>query len=101
MEQIELSIITVNYNGMKDTEALIESLRDNLSVSYELIVVDNGSKKDEAILLQEKYPFIKAIRSEKNLGFAGGNNLGISEASGSYLFFLITILLFKMTPYLV
>jgi GT2 family glycosyltransferase len=88
MEQIELSIITVNYNGMKDTEALIESLRDNLSVSYELIVVDNGSKKDEAILLQEKYPFIKAIRSEKNLGFAGGNNLGISEASGSYLFFL-------------
>jgi GT2 family glycosyltransferase len=80
MEQIELSIITVNYNGMKDTEALIESLRDNLSVSYELIVVDNGSKKDEAILLQEKYPFIKAIRS--------GNNLGISEASGSYLFFL-------------
>ncbi len=88
MEQIELSIITVNYNGMKDTEALIESLRDNLSVSYELIVVDNGSKKNEAILLQEKYPFIKAIRSEKNMGFAGGNNLGISEASGSYLFFL-------------
>lgn len=88
MEQIELSIITVNYDGMKDTEALIESLRDNLSVSYELIVVDNGSKKNEAILLQEKYPFIKAIRSEKNLGFAGGNNLGISEASGSYLFFL-------------
>jgi GT2 family glycosyltransferase len=88
MERIELSIITVNYNGAKDTGELIESLRDNLSIPYELIVVDNGSKKNEAVLLQERYPFIKAIRSDNNLGFAGGNNIGIKEAIGNYLFFL-------------
>lgn len=84
----ELSIITVNYNGIKDTERLIESLREHLSFPYELIVVDNGSEEDEAALLQEKYPLLKAIRSNRNLGFAGGNNLGIRQATGDYLLFL-------------
>lgn len=87
-EQLELSIITVNYNGRKDTERLIESLRNYLSIPYELIVVDNGSVKNEAASLQKKYPFLKTIRSEQNLGFAGGNNLGIRQAAGDYLFFL-------------
>ena len=88
MNPPELSIIAVNYNGAKDTGAMIESLRDNLYIPYELIVVDNGSRENEAVLLQESFPFIKAIRSEENLGFAGGNNLGIEAASGEYLFFL-------------
>lgn len=86
--QPELSIITVNYNGRKDTEILVESLLNHLAIPYELIVVDNGSMKNEAIALQEKYPFLKTIRSERNLGFAAGNNLGIREASGNYLFFI-------------
>lgn len=84
----ELSVITVNYNGRKDTERLIESLRNHLSIPYELIVVDNGSMQNEAVALQEKYLFLKTIRSERNLGFAGGNNLGIRQASGDYLLFL-------------
>jgi len=87
-EQPELSIITVNYNGKKDTGQLVESLRSNLSIPYELIVVDNGSVQNEAVDLQKKYPFLKTIRSEQNLGFAGGNNLGIRQAVGNYLFFL-------------
>lgn len=86
--QPELSIITVNYNGKEDTEKLIESLRNYLSIPYELIVVDNGSLENEAAVLQKKYPFLKTIRSEQNLGFAGGNNLGIRHAVGNYLFFL-------------
>ncbi|MDD4437867.1 MAG: glycosyltransferase family 2 protein [Tissierellia bacterium] len=84
----ELSVITVNYNGKEDTRRLIESLRDHLSIPYELIVVDNGSVENEALDLQNGYPFIKTIRSERNMGFAGGNNLGIRQASGNYLFFL-------------
>lgn len=88
MEPLELSVITVNYNGAKDTGAMIESLQEHLSVHHELIVVDNGSKNNEALLLQEKYPFIRAIRLDENLGFAGGNNVGIQQASGNYLFFL-------------
>lgn len=85
---IEISIVTVNYNGIQDTAKMIESVQSHLSIPYEIIVVDNGSKRDESLLLQKKYPFIKTIRCEKNLGFAGGNNLGYSISSGFYIFFL-------------
>ena len=56
--------------------------------SLEVIVVDNASKKDEATQIEQRYPQVKVIRSPKNLGFAGGNNLGIQAAKGKYLFFL-------------
>ncbi len=85
---LEISIITVNYNGLKDTCELIESLQKHVSLPYEIIVVDNASKKNEAEILQQKYPHVIAIRSEKNLGFSGGNNLGISKAKGKYIFLL-------------
>lgn len=84
---IELSIITVNYNGLKDTCALIETIPFD-EYSLEVIVVDNASKEDEASVIAERYPQVKVIRSEKNLGFAGGNNLGIKAAQGKYLFFI-------------
>lgn len=84
-----VSLITVNYNGLELTAAMIESIGNaRLDVPVEIIVVDNGSVNDEAAVLAERYPHIKAIRSRENLGFAGGNNLGIKEASGEYLFFL-------------
>ncbi len=84
----ELSIITVNYNGLKDTGELIKSLQTHISLSYEIIVVDNASKINEAAILQENYPHIITIRSEENLGFSGGNNLGIRKAKGKYIFLL-------------
>ena len=84
---ITLSIITINYNGLKDTCELIESLPLG-NHSMEVIVVDNASKEDEASILKKRYPTIKVIRSNKNLGFAGGNNLGIKAAQGRYLFFI-------------
>lgn len=89
MPQLDVSIITVNYNGLQDTAEMIGSLEKHLhSCTYELIVVDNGSYRNESAILQERFPFIHAIRSEKNLGFAGGNNLGIQEAQGKYIFLL-------------
>ncbi|UPS43568.1 glycosyltransferase family 2 protein [Prevotella sp. E15-22] len=84
---ITLSIITINYNGLKDTCELIDSLplEDH---SIEVIVVDNASKNDEASIIKERYPAVIVIRSHKNLGFAGGNNIGIKAAHGKYLFFI-------------
>lgn len=84
----EISIITINYNGLRDTSELIESLRKNITLHYEIIVVDNASRTNEAELLQNKYPHIIAIRSEENLGFSGGNNLGIKQAKGKYIFLI-------------
>ena len=83
---IELSIITVNYNGLKDTCALIDTIP--LDNTVEVIVVDNGSHTDEASTIRQRYPHVTAIRSEQNLGFAGGNNIGISRATGKYLFLI-------------
>ena len=85
--EITTSIITINYNGLKDTCELIESLPLE-DKSIEVIVVDNASKENEASIIASRYPQVKVIRSEQNLGFAGGNNLGIKAARGCYLFFI-------------
>ncbi|MBC5621941.1 glycosyltransferase family 2 protein [Butyricimonas hominis] len=88
-QQPDISIVTINYNGLQETEQLIESLQQNpQKCSYEVIVVDNGSVQNEAKILQAKYPYIQSIRSERNLGFSGGNNLGICVAKGKCIFLL-------------
>ena len=56
--------------------------------SIEVIVVDNASKEDEATVIEQRYPQVNVIRSKENLGFAGGNNLGINAAHGKCLFFI-------------
>jgi hypothetical protein len=61
----------------------------------EVIVVDNASTKDEASIITERYPQVKVIRSKKNLGFAGGNNLGIKEAKGDYILLINNDTYFK------
>ncbi len=83
-----VSIITVNYNGYTDTCELIESLRSHETFPYELIVVDNGSRVNEAALLHEAFPEVVVLRSEENLGFAGGNNLALPHAKGNYILYL-------------
>lgn len=66
----DISFITICYNGFKDTCELIESLHEKLkSVSYEIIVVDNASREDEAAKIHELYPTVISIRSNENGGF--------------------------------
>ena len=91
--EYKISIITVNYNGLDDTCALIDSIPFNENM--EVIVVDNASKQDEASIIQKQFPHVKVIRSEKNFGFAGGNNLGIKEAKGKYIFLINNDTIFK------
>ena len=91
--KIEVSIITINYNGLKDTCELIETIPFN--DNSEVIVVDNASLNQEADIISQKFPHVKVIKSDKNLGFAGGNNLGIKAAQGKYLFLVNNDTLFK------
>lgn len=82
-----VSIITVNYNQPQLTDALLKSIAEtNTYENIEIIVVDNASKTDPVPGWKLRYPEATFIRSEENLGFAGGNNLGIKEATGDYLF---------------
>jgi GT2 family glycosyltransferase len=85
----KVSIVTVNFNQPQVTEDLLQSLREvNLYPDLEIIVVDNGSKTDPVPGWKAAYPGIHFIRSERNTGFAGGNNIGIREATGDYLFLI-------------
>ena len=92
-QEYELSIITINYNGLKDTCALIETIPFNDQM--EVIVVDNASKNDEVSEIQNRFPYVSIIKSDKNLGFAGGNNLGIKAAKGKYIFLVNNDTIFK------
>ncbi len=83
-----VSIITVNYNQAQLTLELLASLRKLTYTSFEIIVVDNASRENPKELIEKEYPEVKVVVSKENLGFAGGNNLGVQEAKGDYIFFV-------------
>jgi GT2 family glycosyltransferase len=83
----KVSVITVNYNGEDVTCDMLESMRHVTYANVEIIVVDNASPRDCSVIA-ERFPEVKLIRSPKNLGFAGGNNLGIQQATGDYILML-------------
>jgi len=88
MEIPLVSIITVSYNHPDVTCALLESLRHITYPKIEIIVVDNASPHDDPAIIPMSYPEIIFIQSKENLGFAGGNNLGIRRAKGKYILML-------------
>ena len=61
----------------------------------EVIVVDNASTNDDVSEIKNIFPYVIAIKSDKNLGFAGGNNLGIKAAKGKYIFLVNNDTIFK------
>jgi len=83
----KISIISVNFNQRQVTDDLLNSIiKYNTYSNIEIIVIDNGSDINSIPYWDTKYPEFIFIRSEKNLGFAGGNNLGIHSATGDFLF---------------
>ena len=88
----KVSIIVLNWNGLKDTIECLESLKKITYPDYEVIVIDNGSVGNDPDVLEEKYKdYVKVIRNKENLGFCGGNNIGIKEAikrSAKYILLL-------------
>ncbi|MBI4714074.1 glycosyltransferase family 2 protein [Candidatus Uhrbacteria bacterium] len=80
-----ISTITVNYRTADYLERMLESLLvHHKNDDIEIIVVENNSGDDLTKLIN-KFPEVKFISSNKNLGFAGGCNLGIQSAHGDYL----------------
>jgi GT2 family glycosyltransferase len=75
-----VGIVLVNLNSLEDTAVCLDSLAEISYANVEVIVVDNGSKDGSGDSLREMYPAVTHIRSDKNLGFTGGNNLGIEHA---------------------
>ncbi len=86
MQSPLVSIITVNFNQAQLTCELLASIAHLNDRNFEVIVVDNGSNIDPSAQILQQFPDVRFLRSEENLGFAGGNNLGIKAAKGEYLF---------------
>ena len=83
-----VSFLTVNFNQALVTIDLLTSLEKINYENWEIILVDNGSKPSN--LKEDSLTFdkVKFIHSEKNLGFAGGNNIGLPHCAGDFIFFI-------------
>jgi GT2 family glycosyltransferase len=85
----KVSVIIINYNTFALTSNCIRSLIEKTQgVSYEIILVDNASVECDANKFLDELPSVKLIKSEKNGGFAYGNNLGLEKATGDYILLL-------------
>ncbi len=78
-----LSIVIVNWNTLETTKKCIESIKKYLTIPYEIVLVDNGSKDGSQIYFQSLCENrMKVILLDTNTGYSAGNNVGIRESSG-------------------
>ena len=82
-----VSIILVTFNGLEATKNCIESIHKYTNISYELIIVDNGST-DGTLEYIDSLSNAKTIHNQKNLGFSAANNIGIKNSKGDYILLL-------------
>lgn len=73
-------IIVVNWNGREDTLSCLESLGKLEGGPYKIIIVDNGSTDGSAKAIRIRFPDVSILEAGRNLGFAGGVNLGLRRA---------------------
>ena len=76
-----ISIIVLNWNGLKYTTECLESLQTIEYPNYQVVVVDNGSQGNDVSVLRKKFEdFIEIVENDRNYGYAEGNNIGIRYA---------------------
>ncbi len=81
-----VSIIILNFNQLKVTLEFLESTKLLTYPNYEIILVDNASKENPGEIVKKLFPNVKVIINQINLGFTGGNNVGIKAAKGDFIF---------------
>lgn len=87
-EKTLVSVIVLNWNGKHLLDACLSSLLKQTYAPLEILLVDNGSADGSVEYVLEKYPSVRILRNDRNLGFAGGNNVGLRTAQGKYLLML-------------
>jgi GT2 family glycosyltransferase len=90
---VDVSVVTINYNSTDYTIKMLNSLfeKTDKKLSYEVVVVDNASKDEEYMKLEQycnSFSNIKLIKNRINSGFSSGNMLGVNYANGKYYLFL-------------
>lgn len=86
---VDLSVVILSYNTKNITLSCLTSIyKSKTSYSFEVLVVDNASGDDSVKAIKQEFPQLKLIESKVNLGFTGGNNLGIKHSNGKYVLLL-------------
>jgi GT2 family glycosyltransferase len=84
----KVSIIVLNYNGKHFLNDCISSILKQDFIDYELLIVDNNSSDGSIEYIKNNFPEVILVESGKNLGFAGGNNLGVKHSKGELIVLL-------------
>ena len=87
-EETETSIIILNYNAGKLLLDCVGSITKSSSDNYEIILVDNNSKDNSHTKCKKKFPGIRLVENDQNLGYCEGNNVGIRKARGKFIVIL-------------
>jgi GT2 family glycosyltransferase len=86
---IKLSVVILNYNTTKLTEACLESVfKSKTDFEFEVLVSDNGSTDGSIEMVKTRFPQVKLIENNANLGFSKGNNVAIKQSRGQYVLLL-------------
>lgn len=86
---MDLSIALVNWNNRDYLRQCLESIEAaELSISYEIVVVDHGSTDGSHQMLAERFPYVTVVQNQENLGIAKGNNQCIQNSAGRYIYIL-------------
>jgi len=84
-----VSVIILNWNGKQFLDDCLSSLRRQTFTDFEVILVDNGSRDGSVDFIRRNFKdFVRLIENKTNYGFARGNNIGISYATGRYIVLL-------------
>jgi GT2 family glycosyltransferase len=83
---MQLSVIILNYNVRYFLEQCVLSVQNALeTIDGEIIVIDNNSQDDSCEMMKQRFPNVKLIQNNENLGFPKGNNIGVAQAKGEYI----------------
>ncbi len=89
LQSPDLSIIIVNWNVRELLRSCLQSIEGGCgALEVEVIVVDNASSDGSVAMLQTEFPWVHLIACEENVGFPRGNNLGLAQANGRFLYLL-------------
>jgi GT2 family glycosyltransferase len=89
-DEERLSVLLVNYNGMRYLGPCLESIRLYAPPNTQVILEDNGSIDGSLEAAIASFPWLQIVRSDQNLGFAAGNNLAGKSARGRFILLLNT-----------
>ncbi|MES2806272.1 MAG: glycosyltransferase family 2 protein [Bacteroidota bacterium] len=83
---MQLSVIILNYNVRFFLEQCVLSVQNALeTIDGEIIVIDNNSSDDSCVMMKQRFPKVKLIQNNENIGFPKGNNIGVAQAQGEYI----------------